>query len=63
MLHGLPCSVRFCQDLWKFCPRALGLGLLVAGHLACSTVRLNDGSGCQSKFDLHHPQREPLARR
>ena len=29
---------------------ALGLGEHVAGHLSCSTIRLNDGSGCQLKF-------------
>ena len=30
--------------------QALGFGQLIAGYLACATVRLNDGSGCQRKF-------------
>ncbi len=29
---------------------ALGLGQLVAGHLARAAVGLNDGSGCKSKI-------------
>ena len=31
-------------------PLALGLGQGIAGHFSCSAVRLDDGSGCQLKF-------------